>query len=46
MLDKKSNIFKFLMLPGKHGRIYGRYKHEGRSALPGDICRSATGYRH
>ena len=46
MRDKKAYIFKVPKLPGTHGCIYGRYKHEGRSALPGEICRSATGYRH
>jgi hypothetical protein len=46
MLDEKANIFKVQKLPGKHGRRYGRYKHEGKCALPGEICMSATSYHH
>lgn len=46
MLDEKAYIFKVRKLPGKHGRIYGRHKHEGGCALPGEICMFATGYRH
>lgn len=46
MLDEKANIFKVRKLPGKQGRKYGRYKQEGRCALPGEICMLASGYRH
>ena len=45
MLDKKAYIFEVPKLSGKHGRICGRYKHEGRCALPGEICMAATSYR-
>ena len=41
MLDKKANIFKVRYLYGEHGRICGRHKREGGSALPGEICPSA-----
>ena len=46
MLDEKANIFKVRYLCGKHGRICGGHKREGGCALPGEICRSALGYRH
>jgi len=38
MSDEKANIFKVQKLPGRHGRIYGRHKQEGRCALPGEVC--------
>ena len=41
MLDEKANIFKVRYLHGKHGRICGRHKREGESALPGEICQLA-----
>lgn len=37
MLDKKTINFKVRYLHGKHGRICGRYKREGESALPGEV---------
>lgn len=40
MLDKEANIFKVPYLYGKHGRICGRHKCEGDSALPGEICQA------
>jgi len=46
MLDEKANIFKVRKLHGRHGRICGGHKREGRCALPGEICMFATGYHH
>jgi len=46
LLDEKANIFKVRYLYGKQGRICGGHKREGGSALPGEICPSATCYRH
>ncbi|VBB44389.1 conserved hypothetical protein [uncultured Desulfatiglans sp.] len=46
MLDEEANIFKVRYLYGKHGRICGGHKREGRCALPGEIRRSAMCYRH
>jgi len=37
MLDEKTTIFKVRYLSGKHHRICGGHKREGRSALPGEI---------
>lgn len=37
MLDEESKIFKVRYLSGKHYRICGGHKREGRSALPGEI---------
>ncbi len=45
MADEKANIFKVQYLYGNHGRICGGYKREGDRVLPGEICRSASGYR-
>jgi len=41
MLDEKAKIFKVQYLYGKHGRISGGHKQEGKCAIPGEICRSA-----
>ncbi len=46
MLDKKAIIFKVRYLYGKHGCICGGHKRESGSALPGEICPFAMGYRH
>ena len=43
MLGEESNISKARYLYGRHGRICGGYKREGRCALPGEICLSAQG---
>ena len=43
-LDEGANTSKVQYLTGKLGRICGRYKREGRCALPGEICRSALCY--
>ena len=45
MSDEKANIFEVQKLYGRHGRICGGYKREGRCALPGEICVSAMCYR-
>lgn len=52
MLGEESIISKAQNLSGKHGRICGGYKREGKCALPGDVCmfalsadRQAQGYR-
>ncbi len=46
MPDEKAIIFEVPKLPGRHGRIYGGHKQEGRCALPGEICMFATGYHY
>lgn len=46
MPDKKATIFKVQNLPGRHSRRCGGYKWEGRCALPGEVCLSATCYCH
>jgi len=46
MSDKKANIFEVQKLYGRHGRICGGHKREGRCALPGEICLSAKCYCH
>ena len=40
-MDEKAIIFKVRNLYGKCRRKYGRHKREGRSALPGEVCREA-----
>ena len=45
MPDKKANIFKVRNLSGRHGRKCGGHKREGRSAIPGETCQPAYGYR-
>lgn len=45
MSDEEANISKVRNLYGRHGRICGGYKCEGRCALPGEASLSATGYR-
>lgn len=46
MPDKKANIFEVQYLSGRHGCKCGGHKREGGCALPGEICRPATCYRH
>jgi hypothetical protein len=46
MLDKEANIFKVQYLTGRHARRCGGHKREGECALPGEVCQSATCYRH
>ncbi len=38
MSDEKANIFEVQKLYGRHGRICGGHKREGRCALPGEVC--------
>jgi len=45
MLDEEASFSEVQYLHGKHGRICGRHKREGRCALPGEVSHSATGYR-
>lgn len=40
--DEKANVFKVPYLHGRHGRICGGHKREGRCALPGEVCPSAS----
>ena len=42
MLDEEANSFNVRYLYGKHGCICGGHKGEGGSALPGEICQSAS----
>lgn len=42
MRDEKAMIFKVPYLYGTHGRISDGYKREGKSALPGEVCRPAS----
>jgi hypothetical protein len=46
LLDEEAIISKVRYLYGEHGRRWGGHKREGGFALPGEICSSATGYRH
>ena len=46
MPDEKAIIFKVRYLSGRHGRKCGGHKREGGCALPGEVCRSASCYRH
>ena len=45
MPDEKAIIFKVRYLYGRHGRICGGHKREGRCALPGEVCLPAACYR-
>jgi len=38
VLDKESYISKVQNLSGKHVRICGGHKREGKCALPGEVC--------
>ena len=38
MLGEESYISKAQNLSGKHGRICGGHKREGKCALPGEVC--------
>lgn len=42
MWDEKAYIFKVQYLYGTHGRISDGQKREGKSALPGEVCRPAS----
>jgi len=42
MLGKEANISKAQNLSGKHGRICGKHKREGKCALPGENCPVST----
>jgi len=42
MRGEKSNIFKAQYLYGTHSRISDGHKREGKSALPGEVCRPAS----
>jgi hypothetical protein len=38
MQGKEANISKAQNLSGRHGRICGGHKREGKCALPGEVC--------
>ena len=42
MRDEKANVFKVPFLSGTHGRRSDGQKREGKSALPGEVCRPAS----
>lgn len=42
MRDEKAYIFKVQYLYGTHGRTFDGHKREGKSALPGEVCRLAS----
>ena len=45
MPDEEAKISKVRNLYGRHGRICGGHKCEGKCALPGETSLPATGYR-
>ncbi len=45
MLDEESFISKVQNLSGKHGRICGGHKREGKCAIPGEVCPVSTQFQ-